>query len=42
MRVSTVFRKTRNEDYEAAMIRHEKRLLAQVPPISDHLQDLDF
>lgn len=40
--VTTVFRKKRDEDYKAAMIRHEKRLRAQVPPISDYLQDLGF
>ena len=42
MLVTTVFRKRRNEDYKAAMIRHEKRLLAQVPPLSDYLDDLGF
>lgn len=42
MLVTTVFRMKRNEDYKAAMMRHEKRLLAQVPPISQYLQDLGF
>jgi mRNA-degrading endonuclease RelE of RelBE toxin-antitoxin system len=40
--VTTVFRKKRDEDYKAALVRHEKRLLAQVPPISDYLDDLGF
>ncbi len=40
MLVTTVFRKKRNEDYAAAMVRHENRLLAQVPPVSDYLEDL--
>ena len=40
--VTTVFRKKRNEDYQAAAARHEKRLLAQVPPLSDYLRDLGF
>ena len=38
--VTTVFRKKRDEDYKAATRRHEKRLLAQVPPLSDYLKDL--
>lgn len=42
MLVTTVFRKKRDEDSKAAMARHGRRLLAQVPPISDYLQDLDF
>jgi len=42
MLVTTVFRKKRAEDYRAATLRHEKRLLAQVPPISDYLEDLGF
>ncbi len=40
MLVTTVFRKKRGEDYAPAMARHEKRLLAQVPPVSDYLEDL--
>lgn len=40
--VTTVFRKKRGEDYDAALSRHEQRLLAQVPPISDYLDDLGF
>lgn len=40
--VTTVFRKKRDEDYNAATRRHERRLLAQVPPISDYLSDLGF
>jgi mRNA-degrading endonuclease RelE of RelBE toxin-antitoxin system len=40
--VTTVFRKKRDDDYKAAAARHEKRLLAQVPPISDYLRDLGF
>lgn len=40
--VTTVFRKKRNEDYDAALHRHEKRLSAQVPPIFDYLDDLGF
>ncbi len=40
--VTTVFRKKRDEDYVAAMERHETRLKAQVPPVSDYLDDLGF
>lgn len=40
--VTTVFRKKRDEDYKAAVLRHEKPLQAQVPPLSDYLEDLGF
>lgn len=40
--VTTVFMKKRDADYDAAAKRHEKRLAAQVPPISDYLEDLGF
>ncbi len=40
--VTTVFEKKREEDYAAAAKRHEKRLAAQVPPLSDYLDDLGF
>lgn len=40
--VTTVFRKKRNQDYQAALERHEQRLRAQVPPISDYLSELGF
>lgn len=40
--VTTVFVKERDTDYDAAAKRHEKRLAAQVPPISDYLEDLGF
>lgn len=38
--VTTVFQKKRDTDYDAAAHRHETRLAAQIPPISDHLDDL--
>lgn len=40
--VTTVFQKKRDEDYVAAAQRHEKRLKAQVPPLSDYLRELGF
>ncbi len=40
--VTTVFLKKRESDYDAAARRHETRLAAQVPPISDYLGDLGF
>lgn len=40
--VTTVFQKKRDSDYDAAAQRHETRLAAQVPPISDYLDDLGF
>lgn len=40
--VTTVFVKKRDGDYDAAARRHEARLAAQVPPISEYLEDLGF
>jgi mRNA-degrading endonuclease RelE of RelBE toxin-antitoxin system len=40
--VTTVFQKKRDTDYDAAMHLHETRLAAQVPPISEYLDDLGF
>lgn len=40
--VTTVLQKKRDSDYDAAMARHETRLAAQVPPISEYLDDLGF
>lgn len=40
--VTTVFKKKRDEDYVAAAKRHETRLTAQVPPLSDYLRELGF
>ena len=40
--VTTVFLKKRESDYVAAALRHETRLAAQVPPVSDYLDELGF
>lgn len=40
--VTTVFQKKREGDNAAAAKRHENRLKAQVPPLSDYLDDLGF